>query len=225
MYIYESHMGGLYSSFESLDWDDLYCEQCGDSDWEIGNFETAEEAWEYLKPYDLCCIDCTKVDDFDEDYFCENDCELIDEYNTSNSFGLLYTLSFIAQTFDVENRHVYLICRDKESNRVFVKFKPLGHEFGKYHQLPISFSLNDTLDNKVAISLIPTTCEVVEKPKLLKVIKDNDSESIIYECIVNKSEDDSLDNAYYYDDNWYGWLSVDDFSFLPHEEFLKDVLK
>ena len=32
MYIYESHMGGLYTSYEPLDYEDLYCEECGDSD-------------------------------------------------------------------------------------------------------------------------------------------------------------------------------------------------
>ena len=56
MYIYESHLGGMYSSEYPLDFDDLYCEECGDSDWEIGNFESAEELWDYIKPCDLACI-------------------------------------------------------------------------------------------------------------------------------------------------------------------------
>lgn len=49
MYIYESHLGGLYTSNEYLDYDDLYCEQCGDSDWLIGRATTRAEAWELLK--------------------------------------------------------------------------------------------------------------------------------------------------------------------------------
>ena len=49
MYIYESHMGGLYTSDEPLDYEDLYCEECGDSDWLIGYAETREEAWNLLK--------------------------------------------------------------------------------------------------------------------------------------------------------------------------------
>ena len=49
MYIYESHLGGLYTSDEYLDYDDLYCEQCGDSDWLIGYAATKEEAWKLLK--------------------------------------------------------------------------------------------------------------------------------------------------------------------------------
>lgn len=49
MFIYESHMGGLYTSSEELDWDRLYCETYGDYDWLIGEADTKEEAWELLK--------------------------------------------------------------------------------------------------------------------------------------------------------------------------------
>lgn len=44
MYIYESHMGGLYTSDEPLDYEYLYCEECGDSDSLIGYADTKEEA-------------------------------------------------------------------------------------------------------------------------------------------------------------------------------------
>ena len=33
IYIYESHLGGLYISDEELSLDETYCEACGDSDW------------------------------------------------------------------------------------------------------------------------------------------------------------------------------------------------
>lgn len=49
MYIYESHMGGLYVSDEYLDYDVLYCDSCGDSDFNIGYAETKEEAYNILK--------------------------------------------------------------------------------------------------------------------------------------------------------------------------------
>ena len=49
MYIYESHLGGLYTSDTLLDYEDLYCEQCGDSDWLIGYATTKAKAWELLK--------------------------------------------------------------------------------------------------------------------------------------------------------------------------------
>lgn len=49
MYIYESHMGGLYVSDEELPWEGLYCETCGDTDWLIGYAETREEARDLLE--------------------------------------------------------------------------------------------------------------------------------------------------------------------------------
>ena len=48
-YYYENHLGGgYYSSEEELDYEDLYCETCGDSDWPLGYYETEEE---FLKEY------------------------------------------------------------------------------------------------------------------------------------------------------------------------------
>ncbi len=49
MYIYESHMGGLFVSDEVLSYEQTYCETCGDSDCLIGYAETREEALELLK--------------------------------------------------------------------------------------------------------------------------------------------------------------------------------
>lgn len=49
MYIYEGHMGGLYISDDPLEYEDLYCEECGDFDWLIGYATTRDEAWNLLK--------------------------------------------------------------------------------------------------------------------------------------------------------------------------------
>ena len=49
MYIYEGHMGSLYTSNYELSYDERHCEQCGDTDWEIGYANTRAEAWELLK--------------------------------------------------------------------------------------------------------------------------------------------------------------------------------
>lgn len=49
MYIYESHMGGLFVSDDELDYEQTYCETCGDSDYLLGYAETREEAWNLLK--------------------------------------------------------------------------------------------------------------------------------------------------------------------------------
>lgn len=45
MYYYISHLGGLYWSDKHYDYDTLYCEECGDSDTDLGWFETFEEAY------------------------------------------------------------------------------------------------------------------------------------------------------------------------------------
>lgn len=47
VYVYESHLGGLYTSDDYIQSDELYCEQCGDSDYEIGQFDTFEEFLRY----------------------------------------------------------------------------------------------------------------------------------------------------------------------------------
>lgn len=42
-YLYENHMGGMFYTYEERDYEDMYCETCGDSDWFMGTFETEEE--------------------------------------------------------------------------------------------------------------------------------------------------------------------------------------
>jgi hypothetical protein len=49
MYIYEGHTGYLFTSEDELDYDQRYCEQCGDFDWEIGYATTRAEAWKLLE--------------------------------------------------------------------------------------------------------------------------------------------------------------------------------
>lgn len=50
MWAYESHLGGLYFRDERLSARDLYCSQCDDFDWELGNFESAVKFLECLAP-------------------------------------------------------------------------------------------------------------------------------------------------------------------------------
>lgn len=94
MYIYESHMGGLYANNEELSYEQLYCEQCGDSDSLIGEADSAEEAWALLKPNDFVCLSCEGAE------FCENECDKFGE-NFYGNFSLEYVLTFIGETFDV----------------------------------------------------------------------------------------------------------------------------
>lgn len=57
MYIYESHLGGLYSSEFPLDYENLHCDQCGDCDWEYGPYDSPVE---FIKDFsdDICVLGC-----------------------------------------------------------------------------------------------------------------------------------------------------------------------
>lgn len=49
MYVYESHMGGLFVSESELSFEECYCETCGDLDWLVGYAESRAEAWALLE--------------------------------------------------------------------------------------------------------------------------------------------------------------------------------
>lgn len=51
LYIYESHLGGLYVSDSLYDLDTLYCEECGDYDTCLGKASTRSEAKKLLKQF------------------------------------------------------------------------------------------------------------------------------------------------------------------------------
>lgn len=72
-FLYDCHTGGFYSEDDMLGIDELLCETCGDSDWEIGYYENTLELWELLKdrtsifgtggyPLDLVCSFITGTD-------------------------------------------------------------------------------------------------------------------------------------------------------------------
>lgn len=46
-------MGGFFTTVEEFE--DTYCETCGDSDWLHGRFETKEELVDYLRDYIHFC--------------------------------------------------------------------------------------------------------------------------------------------------------------------------
>ena len=54
-YLYDGHTGSLYTSDILLDYKDLYCEPCNDSDSLIGKFETLKDFWSLIE--DNCDID------------------------------------------------------------------------------------------------------------------------------------------------------------------------
>ena len=194
-------MGGLYISEEPLD--SLYCEQCGDSDIEIGYFkdDDIEGVWEVIKPSDLCCIDCK------EKNICEGDCEKIPEDpGFFNNYTLLYCMKFFEENMSYKKgRYVYLLCVDKDTGNVFVKVKHGGHELLK------SFCFKEELENKTAISLIPFSFDIVDYPKKIKIIKVKNKRISVYKCVVKKEEEEFKEGTIsYMCDGWYGFIPVNE---------------
>ena len=104
-YFYESHLGGVYSSEHELDWDDLYCDQCGDCDQPYADVEYGEDLlWfisrlhedgygnnyireildEYYTGINIYLPDVQPFYGHLEDYYCNRNMEIEDlrrEYN------------------------------------------------------------------------------------------------------------------------------------------------
>ena len=80
-YLYNSHLGGLYTSDEELDYDYLYCEQCGDSDTLIGSFSTIQDFWNLIK----------------------EECDI----NGSGGFSLQYVYPILVSEFDLPDNVQY----------------------------------------------------------------------------------------------------------------------
>lgn len=54
VYVYEGHLGTLYASDYPIPVCDLYCDQCGDYDWEVGGFPSFTTFLAYYADH----IDC-----------------------------------------------------------------------------------------------------------------------------------------------------------------------
>ena len=95
MYWYESHMSGIYYTEEPQEWDDLYCEQCGDSDWELGNADTFEEAFELIRDKVSVC----GSGGFSMQYIFPTLCEA---YGETNNFPVCDDYECFVEASDVE---------------------------------------------------------------------------------------------------------------------------
>ena len=109
MYIYVSHLGGLYTLDHELSYEERYCEECGDADWFVGYATNKEEAWELLKDDtstfdESLCNSCIHSGDYD---YCDNECE---DYKHSGGWSYEYVMDFINENWGNENfdeSHVY----------------------------------------------------------------------------------------------------------------------
>lgn len=74
MEVYENHLGGIYFSDEVLDFDDLYCETCGDSDRHLGHANSWDDVLAMIT---------------DEDGWCPYSDEILSEWKMEFEVGLL----------------------------------------------------------------------------------------------------------------------------------------
>lgn len=74
-YVYESHLGGLYTSDDYISPDELYCEQCGDSDLCLGCYNTFRE-------------------------FIESNADIIDADDGWGGYNLKFVIDNVSQAFD-----------------------------------------------------------------------------------------------------------------------------
>ena len=62
MYIYESHMGGLYSANKKLSTEELHCDGCGDFDWFVYEVNDNTPIEEVVKMIEIRCgINCSDI--------------------------------------------------------------------------------------------------------------------------------------------------------------------
>lgn len=128
MYIISGHMGGLYVDDEMPDFDQLYCEECGDSDTVEGFAETRREAWAVLKDETDKFVfgeEACKLCQCEQENICE---ECRREYGrVYGTGGMLYAdvANFIYRNFDRQEGEQETICVlaavDKETGCFYVK--------------------------------------------------------------------------------------------------------
>ncbi len=228
-YIYESHMGGLYCTDDSMDFDDLYCDECGDSDWEVGYANTLEEAWELLKDKtdtfdDSICNTCPHNEDYD---YCDEKCE---EYQHSGGFSLAYVMEFLSENFDCKGQHyIYLVSRHIDGRDwVLVDCDPRGFKFGERHALPKMVCPLKQFVPTVARGfsyLLDGPCKDLKE---IAVRKTYNGYIHIYECIEEMDEEYPKENwrdaASYKDKSWYGYMPKDKIKLIDEQIELQQYL-
>ena len=224
-YIYEGHMGGLYCTDDSQDWEDLYCEQCGDSDWELGYAETLEDAWKLLEPEtstfdETVCDTCPHNDDYE---YCDEHCE---EYQHSGGYSISFVMEFLAKNFECENLHyIYLISRHTEDKDwILVDCKPRGNEFGAKHALPYAVCPIEKYVPMMARDLTGLLDGPRKDLKEIAVYKEKGKTVHIYECIEEMDEEYPNENwrdaASYRGESWYGYMPKNELLLIDEQKNL-----
>lgn len=211
LYIYENHLGGLFCSERELDFDEIYCEDCGDSDTLIGCADTAETAWNLLRSY-------TYIEENNEDY--EN----------TGDYSLNYILNFISSNFPLNNPHyVYLLGKHKENdNYILVNFKQYGIKFGEKHAIPVKISPFEEYVQSIAYGLTGLMDGHPVNLTEIKTIKKKNKTIHIFSCLEEPDEEfpnkDWKDMASYKGESWYGYIEKGKIKLVDNQSFLKEFL-
>lgn len=208
MFIYEGHMGGFFTSDHQLSFDEIYCEQCGDSDDFIGEANTAEEAWNLFKDDTQTQLipDC--------DCICENenyDGECPYEKECFARYAYSSVAEFISEDFAdtiVEPIKMVLIFKDKNYNNACVFVKAVKHEDEEEYQFPTL----PTLDENITLhiwSLTNLNDDYVKGSlKRVGTKKIGDIKYIFFEAL--SMEKEKINIFHYANGFWYGFVPIED---------------
>lgn len=228
-FIYEGHMGGLYCTDYRQNFEDLYCEQCGDSDWELGSAKTLAEAWNLLKDKtdtfnESKCSTCSHNGDYD---YCDEQCE---EYQHSGGYSLPYIMEFLVENFECKNLHyIYLISKHVNNNNyILVDCDIKGFKFGEKHALPKSICPFEEYVPIMAQNLTVFLDGPCKDLKEISVKKIKGNVIHIYECIEEMDEEypnkNWQDSASYKDNSWYGYMSKEKIQLIDEQKELSVLL-
>lgn len=92
MYIYESHLGGFYESDEDIPFEELYCEECGDSDTLIGLYDKDNvfSAMEFIIIMTERCCDTAYIMSSIRQLFDVPETAIVDLYKVVSGLVSLY---------------------------------------------------------------------------------------------------------------------------------------
>lgn len=224
-YIYQGHMGGLYTTSVMQDSASLYCDECGDSDTLIGYADNFQEAWNLLKSetdmFDSDkCVGCSHYEDYD---YCNEHCE---NYALSGGYSLSWVMGFLHNEFpnDVKWHYVYLLIRHGEGENAYylVKCDHDKEHFGSVHSFPVAVCSDAEYVKRIADSLMVYGGQI-DSSSLKSVSTKHTRDSVIhiYECVDMKPESKNWkDAAFYLGDSWYGYFEKEKINLIEKQELI-----
>lgn len=206
MFIYECHMGGFYTSEHKLSFDEIYCEQCGDSDHLIGEADTAKEAWDLFKNDTQTRVtpNCECVCE-NENYNgeCPYEKECFAEYDYG-SVAKFISKDF-ANTITEPIKMVLIYKHINYDNAIFVK--SVNFKEKEEYEFPILPTLDENITLHVW-NLINLNDDYVEA-SLRKVgtKKIDDTKYIFFEALSKEKE--KINDFRYADGFWCGFVPIE----------------